>query len=100
MDLLFQRYADPFLFLDQLIECGQFQEGLCKISRSVQEDKLFQMYLHSTDFSISFNEWKREVLPQDEDTFMEADIEEVDVEATYAMAKEILDNFIPPGKEA
>ncbi|MEG1822904.1 MAG: hypothetical protein RR219_08500 [Clostridiales bacterium] len=108
MDLLFSRYANPFLFLDNLIICGELSKGLHEISEIIRDEQLFQMYLHCSDGVMdeeykyhffppkSFHEWKESVMAsQDTNGYTE----EVDIEATKAMAQDILDSFVPPGKE-
>lgn len=72
MDLLFNRYADPFGFMKPYIEQGRFGEFVSNIVKQenkrrqdqfekTEEDKLWMAYVHSYSDK-SFNDWKAEVL--------------------------------------
>lgn len=60
MDLLFLRYASPFLLIDQLISMGTFFDFIDKMFEEYNEQKLWDYYLHKVDASISYNDWKSE----------------------------------------
>jgi hypothetical protein len=60
-DLLFRRYASPFDFLKGIDEMGMFDEALKEILHEEQEEKLWQMYLHSMSDK-TFNDWKKAVV--------------------------------------
>lgn len=64
MDLLFKRYASPFLFLDGLLELGKLEEGIKYLLEEENDEKLWQLYLHSNP-SKSFNEWKKDINSND-----------------------------------
>lgn len=61
MDLLFKRYASPFDYLDALIDNGSLYSGILNIVKNDNEDKMWQMYLHSNTYIApqkTFKEWK------------------------------------------
>lgn len=111
MDLLFQRYADPFLFIDSMLSIGMLHQSLCEISEITRDEKLWQLYLHCTEGGIcvgsnggeiyrfapisTFEAWKKSVLPAEA---TREGTEETDVETILAKAQNILDSFTPPGK--
>lgn len=61
MDLLFKRYASPFDYLDTLIDNGILYKGILNIVKNDNEDKMWEMYLHSNPYIApqkTFKEWK------------------------------------------
>lgn len=66
MDLLFKRYASPFLFLDSLMELGILKEGLDNLIEQDAEETMWELYLHSMP-SKSFNDWKEEVFKRNKE---------------------------------
>ena len=60
MDLLSQRYADPYLILDDFIRLHQLHEFLETIMQSIAEEKVqdirWEYYLHKV-WDISFEEY-------------------------------------------
>ena len=46
MDLLFKRYASPFLLLDGVIAQGQFCDFLDSLEEQKQEEELWEFYIH------------------------------------------------------
>ena len=63
MDLLAQRYASPFLLLDEFIRLQQLHEFTIEILKTIAEEKVhdarWQYYLHKVFDSISFEEYVR-----------------------------------------
>lgn len=60
MDLLFKRYASPFLFIDGMIETERFLDFTIEFINQTNEDTLYQLWLHKI-FDKSYEEWKRSV---------------------------------------
>lgn len=94
MDLLFQRYANPFDLLDQMILCGRFSEFVFEFikikNQETEEDSLWEYYLHYPFIEISFEEFKRRLgIGKDEEHTKS------NLEATVRKSKNILDGFIP-----
>lgn len=62
MDLLAQRYASPFLMLDEFIRLHQLHEFTMEIMETIADEKAhdarWQYYLHKV-FDMSFEEYVR-----------------------------------------
>ena len=94
MDRLYQRYADPFSFINGMILSGRFHEFVISFWNSTQkernEEKSWEFYLHRV-FEGSF------------DDFMKAQKTEADhrnmsertIETTINESMKILNNFNP-----
>lgn len=63
MDTLYRRYACPFDFLNSVFRLGKLEESLLNVIKQEDEEKLWQLYLHSIKEK-PYNEWKEEVMPQ------------------------------------
>ena len=61
MDLLFKRYASPFLLVDQMSLTGQFSEFVTEIFDYDTDDRLWNIFLHKVDGQTSFNDWKASI---------------------------------------
>ena len=61
MDLLAQRYASPFLVLDEFIRVHQLHDFVTEIFNTISEEKIhetrWQFYLHKVFNSMSFGEY-------------------------------------------
>ena len=93
MDLLFKRYASPFLLLDEMIASGrmlEFVEKVLKIRNDENEsDTLWDYFLHKV-FDKSYAEFLRENrTPQAHQEVS------MDFEATIKKSANMLDGFIP-----
>lgn len=64
MDLLYQRYASPFDYLQQLIVIDNLLQGVTYIISQENERKMWELYLHSFP-SDSFDNWKKKVVGSD-----------------------------------
>lgn len=62
MDLLSQRYASPFLILDEFIRIHQLYDFVAEILKTIVDEKIhdirWQFYLHKV-FDMSFEEYVR-----------------------------------------
>ena len=91
MDLLFSRYASPFLLLDSMLECGRFLEVVSEIydmnNERVINDTLFDTWLHK-DFENDYSEFRRLVKQP-----METPSQDIDFETTINDSRNILKNF-------
>lgn len=92
MDLLFNRYASPFSFIDTLIFSGRFSEGVSEIYGFSNEDKEWEFFLHKV-FDKSFEDFRASSLAQPQK--MTAD----DFEATVNNSKSMLQGFNPNESE-
>ena len=89
MDLLFKKYANPFLLLDGMIETGRFAEFVIKFMELDNEDTMWDYFLHKV-YDKSFEDFKRSLHPVKKPTFK-------DIKTTVNDSKSILDGFIPTG---
>ena len=90
MDLLFSKYASPFSLLDGYISTGRFLEFVINFVDTINEDQLWEVWLHKC-IDKSFNEFKMSImLPSNQfDTSSEA------LETTLKESKSIILNFTP-----
>lgn len=89
MDLLFNRYASPFLLLDGMLETGRFSEYVRKFIDMQNEEKIYTLWLHKV-YDKSYAEFKDQIMPK-------KPANPVDLETTIRGSKEILNSFIPEG---
>ena len=91
MDLLFKRYASPFVLLDNLIATASlstFIDDFFKfIGEEKQEETKWQFFLHKV-FDKSWKEFCEEIAIADK-------AEKVDVGATIKKSHDMLNNFTP-----
>lgn len=63
MDLLSQRYASPFLIMDEFIRLQQFHEFVCEILKTIANEKVhdirWRYYLHKV-WGMTFDEFVRQ----------------------------------------
>ena len=92
MDLLFKRYASPFLLVDQMILTGNFTEFVAKLVELDADEKLWQFFLHKVDEEKSFNDWKASLgVDQQAETQMSDD----EIKATVQSSFSILNGYEP-----
>lgn len=95
MDLLFKRYASPFLLLDETIKTGRFSEFVTELVSIVNEetekedeDTMWEYYLHRI-FDKSFADFKKEMMRSEQPE------NPVDFETTLQTSYDILNGFVP-----
>ena len=63
MDLLAQRYASPFLILDEFIRINQLHDFVLEILQTIADEKVhearWQYYLHKVFNNMSFEDYVR-----------------------------------------
>ncbi len=87
MDLLFHRYASPFLLLDQIIPTGGLSEFVSTIWERDEEEKQWQYFLAKV-FDKSFEDFKKSMKPQQGMTQKE-------IETTISESISMMNTFIP-----
>ena len=91
MDLLFKRYASPFVLLDEYIASGSlsnFIDDFFKfIDEERQEETKWQFFLHKV-FDKSWKDFCDEMKDDDK-------TEKVDIGATVKKSYDMLNNFTP-----
>ena len=94
MDLLFQRYADPFSLIDGYIRTGRFCEFIDSFSGLYSESERWEYFLHKV-WDKSYEEFKKSLqTTQDLQSMSDAAIE-----TTVKNSLDILGNFIPTNNE-
>ena len=58
MDLLFKRYASPFLLIEQMIAINSFSDFVTKLINLNDEDILWEFFLHKYMGEQSYSERK------------------------------------------
>ena len=90
MDLLFKRYASPFLILNGYIQTGRFCEFIFHFSKAVQESDEWEIYLHKV-WDKSYADFKESI-----DTAQRnRNMSNSDFETTIKNSMNILNNFNP-----
>ena len=87
MDLLFTRYASPFVLLDGLIISGSFSLFIDDFIDFVSEKVQWDFFLHKI-FDKSWDEFRSENETPDDNN-------EIDLGATLMKSKNMLNNFTP-----
>ena len=89
MDLLFKRYASPFLLVDQMLLTGKFSTFVTEIFDFDSDERLWNIFLHKVEGQ-SFNEWKAS-LGQESNQKMTKN----EIETTINDSFDILNGFEP-----
>lgn len=94
MDLLFKRYASPFLFLDGMIQTGRFHEFVVEFAKTIteerEEQRNWEFFLHKvwegtyTDFCEDIENNKKNLT-----------MTKRTIETTVQHSMNILNNFNP-----
>ena len=94
MDLLYQRYADPFSFMNGMIDTGRFSEFVdefLKTYNKEKEDKLdWEYFLHKV-YDMTFKDFKDQIKVNSETQQMSVRT----IETTVNDSLNILNNFTP-----
>ena len=72
MDLLFKRYASPFLLLDEMARTEHLTEFIKKFVDKENEDLQWEVWLHKV-WDMSFEEYKRKVYNNNKQNFAMTD---------------------------
>lgn len=87
MDLLFHRYASPFLLLDQIIPAGEFSEFVGEFWKMNEEELQWQYFLAKV-FDKSFEEFKESMKPQQ-------GVSKATLKTTLQESMDMMNTFIP-----
>lgn len=94
MDLLYQRYASPFSFIDGVIRSGSFTDFVFDFVKMVvdeREEKFrWEVWLHRV-WDCSYEDFKKEL----ENDKKNQQMSKSDFEATITDSLNILENFNP-----
>ena len=86
MDLLFSKYASPFLLLDGMLDTGRFTSFILDFIDIHNDEFLFKIWLHRI-YDKSFDDFKNAATAKP--------ITRADVGATIKESEEILNSFVP-----
>ena len=93
MDLLFKRYASPFILIDNLILIGSSSSFIDDLIDFINEEKeeqvQWEFFLHKV-FDKSWKEFCDELIAQES-----INDEKIDLGATVEKSKNMLNNFTP-----
>ena len=90
MDLLFSRYASPFVLLDSLILTNSLNNFIDDFFGFVKEDNEWEFFLHKV-YDKSWGEFSDSIKQSNNQT-------PIDLGATLLKSKNILNNFTPEGE--
>ena len=90
MDLLFKRYASPFVLLDSLILTNSLNSFIDDFIDFVKEDNEWEFFLHKV-YDKSWGEFSDSIKQSNDQT-------PIDLGATLNKSKNILNNFTPEGE--
>ena len=89
MDLLFKRYANPYLILDEVIEQERLVEFVYELDLIKQDEKIFDIWLHKI-YDKDYVDYKESCMPK-----TKPKISNDNLEAAVKNSKEMLINFVP-----
>lgn len=104
MDLLFKKYASPFLFLDFLVETGDLEDGIDVIINQNQDEKDWELYLSLNPWNDkSYFDWKKEKYKNNSINTTTTNLSKEDAkthfDTEYNKSQQILNNFNPLKKK-
>ena len=88
MDLLFKRYASPFLIIDQMIEMNCFSDFINQSIQKQNDDTLWEFFLHKVEGK-TFKEFK------DDFELQNTQVTTEDLETTINYSVDLLQGFNP-----
>jgi hypothetical protein len=96
MDLLFKRYASPFLLLDSMLEVTGLidfvEDFINSYNEEENEEILWEFYLHR-EFEKSYEEFKKSLV----EASKSEKATKKEIETAVKDSKSILENFHPNG---
>lgn len=91
MDLLFKRYASPFLLLDNYISSCRLYDFVTHLNNEQNEEMMWETWLHKVNDK-SFIDFKRSLM---ESAVLSVKPTQKQLETTISNSKNMLDSFIP-----
>lgn len=87
MDLVFHRYASPFLLLDQVVGNDELSEFVSMLWDVTDEEREWQYFLAKV-FDKSFEDFKQAIKPQ-------PPISRRELETTIKESRDMMNAFVP-----
>jgi hypothetical protein len=91
MDLLFKRYASPYVLCDQMIFAENFLSFVQNLEEVTNEEKLWDFYLHKVLGEQSFEEFKGSLSGKQKNQTKMSDSE---IETTITNSFDIVNGFV------
>ncbi len=98
MDLLYHRYADPVSLLNTVVGFGDLDGFLDTMLKQIDEDRLWELYLHQLFHERSFTDWKASLETGSTGGSSPAQASPVtreEISETVKRSRDILDAFVP-----
>lgn len=89
MDLLFHRYASPFLLIDQMLLIGRFSDFVAQVDELNADDRLWEFFVNKVEGQ-TFSEWKASL-----NTKQNQETTETEIKVTVNESFNILNGFEP-----
>lgn len=89
LDLLFSKYASPFIFIDTMIQLGKLDEAIRNLLDEQNENRLWDLYLRVLPKK-SFNDWKKDLVKNET-----SELNENEIMAQVEESQNILNSFKP-----
>lgn len=86
MDLLFSKYANPFLLLDNYIQTGKFLKFVLKFIELNNDEKIYDVWIHKV-YDQSYEDFKESINSRNEE------MDEGKIETTINESRNILNDF-------
>lgn len=94
MDLLSKRYANPYFFMDGMIQTGRFNNFVIEFVRTINEENAekrdWEFFLHKV-WKGSYGEFKEEM----RNNYENQNLSEENIETTVNYSMNLLKNFNP-----
>lgn len=87
MDLLFEKMANPFVLIDELLLNGDFFDWVLEFIDEENDRQFWEVWLHKV-FDKSFEDFKNSIMQTNQ-------IDDEQLETTVMDSKSILNGFIP-----
>lgn len=89
MDLIFKRYSSPFFLVDTLILNNQFSDFIVDLINTVNEEKIYELWMHKS-YTEGYNDFrKRFAINSDEK------VEKVNVNKVLESSMRVLEDIQP-----
>ena len=59
--MLYTRYSNPLILLEQMIQARCLSEFIDKLYEKYNEDKMWELYLHTAAKQMSFDDFRRKL---------------------------------------
>jgi hypothetical protein len=87
MDLLFEKMANPFVLIDELLLNGDFFDWVLEFINAENDRQIWEVWLYKI-FDKSFEDFKNSIVQQNQ-------MDDEQLETTVMDSKSILNGFIP-----